>query len=144
MARTTSDAVIGILASNYGTQDGGLTLPDLTPFIATANSVVTQMVTLGLSRIVPASWIAADLELIERWLSAHFYCVMDPLYSSKSTGGASGSFQRGPQQDGFESTDYGRAACQMDTTGTLRAIGRRQVAGAKWLGTDPCLMTRPG
>jgi hypothetical protein len=60
---------------------------------------------------------------IELQLSAHFYSLRDQRYQSKSTGGASGSFQ-GQVGEGLASTDYGRNALALDVTGYLARINR--------------------
>ena len=86
-------------------------------------------------RVMRQNYTSAQLELLERYLAAHFYCKSDPLYISKGNMGASGSFQR-KTDDGFQLTEYGRAACEMDTTGVLSAIGKRQVAGIAWAGRN--------
>lgn len=133
--RTNPQSVQAVLGgTSLGSNWDGMT--DLTPFIATASAIVDRAVTGAANK----GWVqggvtlsAVEAELIERWLAAHFYVVMDPLYQSKSTQGASGSFQR-KTESGFEVTDYGRTACQLDYSGTLRAIGLRQFAGGQWLG----------
>jgi len=134
--RTKTSAVEAILGGlNDNSNWDGLT--DLTPFIASASAVVDRVNTAAQNKaIMPVTLSAVELELIERWLAAHFYTVMDPLYRSKSTMGASGNFQRGQANDGFETTDYGRQACMLDYSGMLRAIGKRQVAGGYWAGIE--------
>ena len=133
--RTTATAVKAILGANYGSFDGGATEPDPTPYMETASAVVDDLVTYAALRLTPTTFTSARKELIERWLSAFFYCEMDPLYISSGQGGANGAFQRGPQALGFEKNDYGSAACKLDPTGTLRALGLRQVASGFSMGT---------
>jgi hypothetical protein len=72
---------------------------------------------------------STTLELIERWLSAHYYTVMDPLYKSKNTGRAGAS---------FNDRSYADTAKQLDTSGCLAAIlaGGNRV-GVWWLGKPP-------
>src|SRR6185436_6922561 len=106
MARTNSSNVQGILGDNFGLTASGV-VPDLTPFIDAANVVVTQLVTMAAAKITPVTMTAAMLEQIERWLAAHFYCVADPLYTSRSTAAASGQFQVGTPDEGFGATEYG-------------------------------------
>lgn len=134
--RTNTVAVQAILGgTNENSNWDGIT--DLTPFIQTASAIVDRVNTGAQSKPWANQGIvlsAVELELIERWLSAHFYCVNDPLYMSQAAGGASGSYQR-KIGDGFEVTEYGRTACQLDYSGTLRAIGLRQFAGGFWAGT---------
>ena len=134
--RTNPAAVQAILGGTEKTSNwDGIT--DLWPFIKAASIVVDRVATAARSKIWVTGGVAlSQLELteIESWLSAHYYCMKDPLYQSKSTGGVSGTFQR-KQGEGFETTEYGRVACQLDYSGSLKAIGMRQFAGAVWLGT---------
>lgn len=131
MARTTRKLVEGVLGSNYGPLADG-SLPDLDPFIDTASAIVDRVSTCAANKGLKLSGV--ELELVERWLSAHCYCQMDPLMMSKSSGGASGGFQRAGATDDFGSTDYGKTACRLDYSGCLSAIGKRQFAGGMWLG----------
>lgn len=146
-ARTTGVAVQAILGGTApNTNWDGIT--DLLPFIATASAIVDRVVTQAAKKAQVVGGIvlsAVEQELIERWLAAHFYCVNDPLYESKTTQGATGKFQR-KSESGFEVTDYGRTACQLDYSGTLRAIGLRQFAGGMWNGIafDGGSMPNPG
>lgn len=129
MARTTSEQVIGILIS--GKQYDAKTTPDLTGFIETASAVVDRVITCaGRKEVILTD---ALLELIERWLSAHFYAHADQLFTSKSTAGASGSFQ-GQTGMHLESTQYGQTAMDLDYSGCLAAINKGARAGAIWLG----------
>lgn len=130
MARTTPAAVEAILGDDYN-YDGNT---DLTPFIASANIIVNRVNTCALAKN-PAIVLGDDeLELIERWLAAHYYCKMDQLYQSKSTSSASASFQ-GQKTNSIESTDYGQSAINMDYSGCLSAISKRAFAGGF---TAPC------
>lgn len=128
MARTTSTLVQGLLKTDY---DGS---SDLTPYIDTASSVMDDVVVCAARKGKTLS--NAKLEIVERWLSAHFYCVMDGKYTSKSTSGASGSFQ-GSSKEGFESTTYGQQATRLDPSGCLANIQDTQVATGLWLGKPP-------
>jgi hypothetical protein len=128
MARTTPGAVQGILGANW---DGKT---DLGQFITPANIVVNQVQKYALIGLICYTHTPAELELIERWLAAHFYCQNDPLYMSSSVLGASGGFQRASATEDFGSTDYGKSACRMDVSGKLTAIGKRQIAGGFHVG----------
>ena len=123
MARTSSAAVIAILISNKN-YDGSTSLDS---YIETATDVVTQVNTCATTKGVTLT--STTLELIERWLSAHYYTIMDPLYKSKSTLKASGS---------FNDRSYADVAKQLDSSGCLTAIlegnNRAQVV---WLGKPP-------
>lgn len=126
MARTDSTAVQGILSSNHN-YDG---TTDLTPFIDTANNVVTQLATLASSN--GRTLADATLELIERWLSAYYYCIMDPLYVSKSTGGASGS---------WDPRSYRKPAEDLDSSGFLKSILDGVRTQIFWAGKRPSQQT---
>ena len=129
MSRTNSDDVEAILGGHY---DGST---DLDPFILTASSLVSKCSSADTGGVHSAS----DLELIERWLAAHFYAHSDQLPQNKSTGGASAGFQ-GQTAMVFNSTQYGQTALALDTTGYLAKLQQQASigpikAGAAWLGT---------
>jgi hypothetical protein len=130
MPRTTILQVQGILGSNYGPLEDG-TLPDLQQFIDSATVIVDRVATCASNR--NKTLTDGELELIERWLSAHLYAQMDMLYQSRSTGGASGSFQ-GQTGMSLDSTRYGQTAVNIDYSGCLSAIGKRQATQFMWLG----------
>lgn len=128
---TTSDAVKGLLLSDYGrTTDG--TLPDLSPFIATASAVVARVSACATRKAATLS--ADELSMMEAWLAAHFYKQSDQAVTSESTEGASASYQ-GQTGMGLEGTKYGQTALSLDFTGCLAAVakGGRRV-GISWLG----------
>lgn len=107
---------------------------DLEPFIETANSVVTAICT-------STSLTAAQLELIERWLAAHFYAIRDPRRSMERAADVAQSF-RFKVDLGLKQTTYGQQAMILDTSGALAAYdeqttnGRPRVATVAWLGTE--------
>jgi hypothetical protein len=127
MARTTSAAVKLVLQDDYDS----VNTPSLVPFIDTATAVVTRVAACATRK----SWTlsSTELELIERWLAAHFYCQGDPSYSARSTAGASGSFA-GVFGMGLDNTRYGQQAQMVDSSGCLTALAKRRVASAAWLG----------
>lgn len=129
--RTTSALVQGVLGADYGQKPSG-ELPSLTPYIRIANQVTDRVATAAVDN-KNITLTSAELEVIETWLAAHFYTKMDPVYTSKSTGGASGSFVRGktepePYKDGAIAADY---------SGCVNAILNRFFASANWLGKAP-------
>jgi hypothetical protein len=137
MPRTTSALVQGVLAP--GKDYDLVNQPDLTPFIATASSLVDQVVSLAFSNrgfLIDGN----TAELIERWLAAHFYCVSDQTYQSKSTAGASASFQ-GQADMGLESNRYGQSAVRIDWTGTLNALNKQLLPTGFWAGRPPSAQT---
>lgn len=121
MARTSVSLVQGILGSDYGPRADG-TLPDLTPYIAAANSIVNRVATCASAKGLALS--SAELELVERWMAADAYTKSDPVYTSKSTGGQSASFVRGKD----EPEPYRSIAVSLDYSGCLNAILKRQFA----------------
>jgi hypothetical protein len=116
MARTTTAAVQGILGSDYDSRRS----PDLSPRIETAATLVDDIVAKAVELGIPLT--DARLEVIERWLAAHLYCVTDRPYKSRSAGGASGTFD-GNTDKGLDATLYGQTARVLDTTGFLSSIG---------------------
>jgi hypothetical protein len=121
--RTNVTQVQRLLAYNY---DGRA---DLQTYVDSASVIVDRAVNLAAERGV--SLLATEQELMERWLACHLYTKMDPLYASKSTAGASGSFVASKN----EPERYKEGACNIDYSGALRIILNRQVARAFWLGT---------
>jgi len=123
--RTTEDAVRELLETDDSI--------NIEPFIDAANAVTDYIVSQDSDGILSS---ALKVQ-IEKYLAAHFYALKDPQYSSKSTGGASGSFIRAQAGQGFKATDWGQQAVDMDITGTL---GKRRVS-ANWLGKAPSEQT---
>lgn len=135
MPRTTMAQIAGIIELDAEI------VPDdaaMLPFIEIANELVTECCT---GTKGPASaYSDVRLELIERWLAAHFYAQRDPRYASESAG-VSVSYQSSVAI-GFDNTHYGQQAMRLDTNGALAANnenakkGRRRASGY-WLGTTP-------
>jgi hypothetical protein len=128
MARTTAAAVKELLDRNYDTRN----VPSLEGFIATANLIVTKVAECAARRSVT---LADDhLELMERWLAAHYYTKANPVYQSKTTDGRSASFVRNRESP----EPYLNGAMDLDTTGCLGALlSARKRAGFSWLGKRP-------
>jgi hypothetical protein len=125
MARTTAKAVIELLGGDHdGCSSVGV-------FADTASAVVDRVVACAAAKGVTLS--NSEQELIERWLACHFYVQRDQPYQSKSTGGASASFQ-GSVGQGIEGSKYGLSAIRVDYSGCLINIDKRQVAGGFWGG----------
>jgi len=123
--RTTEEAVEGIIEVDSSIS--------LTPFIETANALVT-------SCCDDTVYTAAQLELVERWLAAHFYAICDPRAVSEHAGPVGATYQSRVDL-GFHVTHYGQQAMALDTEGGLAALNRRIVKGEKkitpsisWLG----------
>lgn len=122
MARTTSELVAEIIEVDVDIS--------LTPFITAANALVTELLV--------GKHDDERLELIERWLSAHFYTNRDPRPTDEKAGPVSAEYQS--KVDLFLSTShYGQMAIVLDTSGELAKLnnqakeGKRTVS-AHWLG----------
>ena len=109
--------------------------PALGPFITQANTLTNRLSARDTKQILTP----ADLAQIELMLACHYYSLRDPRYSSKSTGGASGSFQgQGGGSTGVAGNDYWIQACQLDETGFLARLSRTvHQVGCAWGGHDP-------
>ena len=118
--RTNKDKVEKLLARNY---DSSI---DLGQFIRHASAIVARVITCAATKSVTLT--SLELETIETYLAAYFYTKSDPLYTSKSTGGASGSYFRG-QIDPFL-----EAAQQLDPSGCVKAIMAQNRVDLVWLG----------
>lgn len=123
--RTSSSSVQSILGDNY---DGST---DLTAFIATASALTDHVAAKDSDGILSAT----VLELIERWLAAHFYAHADQLKTQEGRGQSNASYQ-GQYGMGLKGTKYGQAALDLDFTGALAALGKKRI-GMSWLGLVP-------
>jgi hypothetical protein len=122
--RTTEAAVAASLE-----MDSENPLP-LGPFIIQANVLVNRLARKDLHALLETE----DLAQIELFLACHFYSLRDPRYASKSTGGASGSFQS-QAGAGVSGNDFWVQACQLDETGFLAGLSRtRHAIGGFWGG----------
>lgn len=119
-ARTLPTAVKGILGNEYDNET------QLIGFIDTASMMVDECA----ANDDTGSMTATRLEIVERWLAAHFYQMADPGYKSRNTAGASGSFN-GETGQGLMSTRYGQQACILDLTGTLERRNKEAIDGSR-------------
>lgn len=135
MPRTTATSVKQILLSDYDSVDE----PSLIGFIETASAIVDSIIECATER--GYSLTTARAELIERWLSAHFYVMSDQNYKGRSTLRASGQFQ-GETKMYFEASKYGQTAVSLDGSGCLSSLGsnNRNVRSI-WLGRRPSAQT---
>jgi hypothetical protein len=132
VARTNAGLVQGILGNDFDADRGGSALE---PYIRAGNLFVNRVVTCAAGKRVTIS--DDELKEIEGWMSAHFYTKSDPVYQSKSTGRASGSFVRNPTTP----EPYLDAAIMLDPSGCVVALAKRNVAGGFWLGKAPSEQT---
>ena len=113
--RTTAEAVGAIIdvASNI----------TLTPFMEVANALVTECCSED-------DYDAARLELIERWLSAHFYAIRDMQPNQERAGDVSVWYQSKVDL-GLSVTHYGQQAMMIDTAGGLAELNQQLIKGPK-------------
>ena len=123
--RTTAAAVGLIIAVNADIS--------LTPFIEVASAIVTKHCT-------DADFTAAELELVERWLSAHMYRMRELQVAEKHAAPVGQSFNS-VLYTGFDNSTYGQMAMRIDWSGALSALNEQAkkggllTAGVTWLGT---------
>jgi hypothetical protein len=127
MSYTTDTAVRGIIETDAAI--------DLSPFIDTAASLVEDI-------CVPLGYSTAKLELIERWLAAHFYAIRDKRIESEKVGPLSEAKEKPKLDLALNNTTYGQQAMLVDTLGGLAAWNDQIVNGntgavsVTWLGTE--------
>jgi len=130
MARTTVDNVEAIIEIDSGIS--------LTPFIEVANALVTEKCAVNDSD-GNAVYTDTRLELIERWLAAHFYHIRDNRPNTDKADVVSRTF-RSKVDLGFAVTHYGQQAMLLDTNGGLAALNEQMKSGKSatisfsWLG----------
>lgn len=116
-ARTTETAVKGIIEVD------AISVSSLEPFISIANELVTE-------KCGGLGYSDTRLELIERWLSAHFYTVRDPRVTSETAGPVSASYQSSVSL-GLNSSHYGQTALRLDTMGGLASLEQGSLNGGR-------------
>ena len=127
MARTTSEEVALIIEVDESVS--------LTPFIEAANALVTEKCS------TVTTYDADRLELIERWLAAHFYAIRDARPTHERAGSVGASYQSKVDL-GFDVTHYGQMAMRLDTAGGLAALnmeakkGGARTATVTWVGKE--------
>lgn len=140
MPRTTTAAVQGVLLDHYGPKLDG-TLPNVNPFIDAATAMVDRVAACAISR--DRTLTNAELELVERWLAAHFYaCAPDQAKAERTTGRAKAVYQ-GKTGMYLESTKFGQMAVILDYSGCLVSIASevKKKAGGFWGGFRPSEQT---
>lgn len=128
MSRTTSQAVLDLIELEDGVS--------VTQFIDSATMLVTEK-----CDTVSNSYSVERLEMIERYLAAHFAAVKYPRTTSESAAGTSESYQTSVGK-GFELSPFGQHAMLLDTGGGLAKLnkntqdGVRSVASLMWMGIE--------
>lgn len=132
--RTSPGEVQQVLLADY---DGS---SQLTVHIRGANAVVNRMVTCAGEE--GYSFSADELQLIEAYVAAYRYTLSDPLYTSRSTSKASGSFQGEVDANGRPINRYLKAAYDLDPSGCLKDLLTPSArASGSWLGKAPSEQT---
>lgn len=130
--RTNADDVKALLTRNYDSRRN----PDLAGFISDANDIVNEMVAADTAGKITS----ARATRLEKYLTAHLYCLTDPTYKQRATEGASGTVL-GTGGKGYDSSFFGQQAKNMDPTGFLNAkdiaMSRGKVKGFS-LGKESC------
>ena len=112
---------------------------DLTVFIDSASELVTELCT-GTNGPDPA-YTDTRLELIERWLAAHFYAIRDTRPANEKAGSVGVAYQYKVGLN-LANTMFGQQAMAMDTNGGLANLnkateeGKLRKPGMFWLGTE--------
>jgi hypothetical protein len=142
MAVRTNDQAVKDILTMGGDYDE-TRAPSLMPAIEAAAVMVETLEACAADKDITVS--ENTLEILERWLAAHFYKVSDRQLSSSSTLSSSGSFD-GQTAMGLDFTSYGQQAKLLDPTGCLvdqelatqvdPNIGPR-IARGIWLGKRP-------
>lgn len=128
--RTTQSAVSLIIEIDPSVNGG-----DITPFIETASSLVDDV-------CAPLAYSDTKLELIERWLTAHFYSVRDARTVSETVGPIAAKYE-GQTALYLAHTRYGQQALMLDYKGGLAGLNRlpeqasRVQVGLTYVGTEP-------
>lgn len=114
--RTSADRVSKII--DYDTE----LIPDIQPFINDASIMVDTLVATDTS-------VSANvLELVERYLAAHFIAITDPRVATEQVGSLLTTYQYKLAQ-GLAITHYGSMAMFLDTSGRLSNWNNRVVEG---------------
>jgi hypothetical protein len=125
--RTTSEAVEAIIETDVAI--------DLTPFIAAASLLVNTH-----CEAKNSAYTATELEMIERFLSAHIYTLRDPRPTRDSVRNLDTTYQSKVDLY-FCTSHYGQMALLLDWYGGLAALeesvkkGGYRTIGITWLGT---------
>ena len=133
MPRTTQENVATVIDIMDGV--------DITAYILTANELVTEVCASVTDDDGVAYYSDDRLELIERWLAAHFYAVNDPRAAMEKAGPVSQTLQYKVDLN-LANTMYGQQAMVLDTQGGLAQLskqaedGKKRSAGVFWLGSE--------
>ena len=96
-------------------------LIDVDDFIEIASCIVTDMV-----NNCSKTFSDATLTKIELWLTAHYFCIRNPLIVKEKFENAENTYQRINSGTGILSTSYGQAANDL-SQGCLNDINKSDV-----------------
>ena len=138
MSRTTDTAVKLIIESDDDISS------DLAPFIEAASSMVSQLCEPATDSDGDLIHDATSLELVERWLSAHFYAIRDNAPRTINERAGSVGAQYSSRIDlALNQTHWGQQAMLLDYSGELAKWNKdvtsgkgKRTATATWLGTE--------
>ncbi len=137
MGRTTYLAVSKITKINTSITT------DAAPFIEAANFLVTKLCSTATDEDGDLYHDATSLELVERWLAAHFYRIRDPEADTKKAGPVTKKDQYKVDL-ALDQTRYGQQAMAIDISGELASWNEDVKSGDAgkeaifhWIGTDP-------
>ena len=116
MARTTEDRV------NLLIQYDLTIITDIQSFIDDASMLVDNIVAIA---PLPST---ALLEIVERYLAAHFIAIADPRVDTEKVKSLQTKYQY-LLDKGFAITHWGTTAMMVDTTGRLAAFNNRLLDG---------------
>ena len=114
---------------------------DIDPFIESANALVEEILTPHKKTDGTLYYGNVRLELIERWLSAHFYAILRPQADMEKAGPVAQKSQYKVDLV-LNQTRWGQKAMLLDTSGLLASLskatedGKLRKAEATWLGTE--------
>lgn len=138
MAYTTYEAVSKIVAIKESITT------DAAPFIETAHYLVTKLCQPATDEDGNLYHNATSLELVERWLSAHFYSIRDVRADTEKADVVQRKVQYKVDLN-LNQTQYGQQAMLIDISGELATWNEKVIsgraalkAGLSWMGTpDP-------
>ena len=110
-ARVDVDEVKNIIST-------GLEDRDIRQFCTTAHVIVANNC---------ADLTEDEYTQIELYLAAHFICLKDPRLIQEKTEDWDLKYQKVTSGEGLNSTEYGRTALLLDSSGGLQQIGKMQV-----------------
>lgn len=125
--RTNATAVLSLFDLTEDEVDVIIDADTADAYIEAASSIIDDV-------CLESGYSDAKLELIERWLSAHFLAaIIERRGKSEAVTGVAGvsTTYEGLTQMGFDYTPYGQHAKLLDTEGNLAALEETQQKAGK-------------